>query len=526
MEETLANYLQVKKRQQVIALLELGWSYRRIEAETGVRRETVSRYDRRRRSNAAKVFPGSETPEGHQDGDLPPEASSNPAKAFPGSTSNAAKVFPGSGTASRSAAATYHDAITTKLDQRLSVQRIWQDLVEDYGYGHSYESVKRYVRGLRPARRVVGVYHSEPGEEGQVDFFRGAPTLDPDKGQWRRPWVFRLTLGCSRHGYEEAVWDQKVETFLRLHEHAFEDLGGVPCAIRHDNLKSAVVRACLFDPDVNTVYAAFAEHWGFTPLPTRPRNPKENGKQERSGGYVKDNALKGRRFDSLGEQNVFLRHWNRTIARLRIHGTTRKQVWTHFLDVERPALKPLAPEPFALFESGTRIVHPDGHVEVKGGYYPVPSQLLGQEVRVRWDDRMVRVFSGDALQAAHARVPAGQYARTGGDKEVTSSQQAFVRKLLGRCERVGAELHAWAAEALTERGVRAIRLIQGAVALTRKHPREAVCRGAALALKHRLFRHKDLCRLVEQAPRQRQLDLIDDHPSIRSLDHYRLEELT
>jgi hypothetical protein len=166
----LANYLKMKKRQQVIALLELGWSYRRIEAETGVRRETVSRYAGQRDSKAAKVFPGS--------------------------ASKAAKVFPGSPTVSRSAAAAYHDVIAGKLDQRLSLQRIWQDLVADYGYGHSYESVKRYVRGLRRTGRVAGVCHSDPGEEGQVDFFRGAPTLHPDSGQWRRPWVFRLTL-CS-----------------------------------------------------------------------------------------------------------------------------------------------------------------------------------------------------------------------------------------------------------------------------------------------------------------------------------------
>jgi len=37
------NYLKKAQQQQVIALLELGWTYRRIEAETGVRRETVSR---------------------------------------------------------------------------------------------------------------------------------------------------------------------------------------------------------------------------------------------------------------------------------------------------------------------------------------------------------------------------------------------------------------------------------------------------------------------------------------------------
>jgi len=66
---------------------------------------------------------------------------------------------------------------------------------------------------------------------------------------------------------------------------------------------------------VNEVYTAFARHWGFTPLPIQPRRPQENGKQERSGGYVKGNALKGHRFDSLDAHNAHLRHWNRTIAR-------------------------------------------------------------------------------------------------------------------------------------------------------------------------------------------------------------------
>ena len=41
----MPNYLKMPKTQQILALLELEWSYRRIEAETGVRRETISRYD-------------------------------------------------------------------------------------------------------------------------------------------------------------------------------------------------------------------------------------------------------------------------------------------------------------------------------------------------------------------------------------------------------------------------------------------------------------------------------------------------
>ena len=133
----MANYLKMKQRQQVIALLDLGWTYRRIEAETGVRRETVSRYDRLRQSNAAKVFPGSvPRPSAAEPPQAPDLATTvaNPAKVFPGSPSNAAKVFPGSRVPPRSTAAPYRDAILEKLDLGLSLQRIWQDLVEEYGF--------------------------------------------------------------------------------------------------------------------------------------------------------------------------------------------------------------------------------------------------------------------------------------------------------------------------------------------------------------------------------------------------------
>lgn len=528
----MGNYLKVDKKQQVLALLQLGWSYRRIEAETGVRRETVSRYDPRRPPKPATGFPGSEGDSGEISEKFEGSGDSNPARVFAGSEPKAAKVFSGSAAPPRSSAAIHHDEIVHKVEkQRLSMKRVWQDLVEDYGYAYSYESVKRYVRGLKIRRPLVGVMHCEPGEEAQVDFFRGAPTFDPQRGQWRRPWVFRMTLCCSRHGYEEAVWDQKLETFLRLHEEAFLDFEGVPKVIRHDNVKAAVVRACLYDPDVNTVYLAFAEHWGFTPLPTRPRNPKENGKQERSGGYVKNNALKGRRFGSLDELNQFLRRWNRTIARLRIHGTTRKQVWSHFLETDKPALQALATERFAFFHCGTRGVHPDAHVEVEGAFYPVPPTLLYKDVQVRWDQKLVRVYydEGDAepaLVASHLRVAAGQFAPEPGKPPVTSSQKAYVAKLLGRCERVGPSLRAWADAAYEERGVRALRLMQGVLNLTRKHPRETILWAAERTRERQLFRYQDFRRLVERAhsSQPRQLPLLSEHPDIRPMNDYRLED--
>lgn len=80
---------------------------------------------------------------------------------FAGSDANPAKTFPGS----RHAAAIYHDTICEKRDAGLSVQRIWQDLVEEYGYGASYESIKRYLRSLPAPRRPVGVFLSAPGDD-------------------------------------------------------------------------------------------------------------------------------------------------------------------------------------------------------------------------------------------------------------------------------------------------------------------------------------------------------------------------
>jgi transposase len=520
----MPNYLKMPKKSQVLALLELGWSYRRIEAETGVRRETVSRYDQARRSNAAKTFPGSHASPPAESPDLSLTGDSNAAKTFAGSEANPAKTFPGSPPRHRFAAAIYRTAIAEKLEAGLSLQRIWQDLVEEYGYGASYESVKRFVRTMAPTRRAVGVFHCAPGAEAQVDFFRGAPTLDVTTGEWRRPWVFRMTLGHSRHGYEEAVWDQKLETFLRLHERAFRDFGGVPRVIRHDNLKAAVVRACFYDPDSHDVYVAFAAHWGFTPLPTQPRTPQENGKQERSGGYVKSNALKGRRFDSLDTQNAFLRHWNRTIARLRIHGTTRRQVWTHFIEVEQAALQLLPSDPFPFFASGERTVHTDGHVEVGGAFYPVPLALLGQKLRVRWDVHLVRVFNGDSLVAVHARVREGVYAPRAGEAEASTRQQAFVDRLVGQCERVGPALKQWADAALAARGVRAIRLIQGVLGLTRKHPRERVLVAIAEAHARQHFRYQTIRQLVERTPARPAPTLRADDPAIRPMTQYTLED--
>jgi len=498
----MGNYLTMADKQRILALLELGWSYRRIQRETGVHRDTVARYDPRQAPKPANVSTG---------------FISKPAGVYPGPTS---------------ACEPYRDYIAKAIEQGLTAQRIWQDLREEYGFGYCYASVKRFVRHVKQRRpEVAGVMEHPPGREAQVDFVQGPPTLHPTEGRWRRPWILRVTLSCSRHGYEEAMWAQDRVHFLRAIEHAFLDFGGVPEILRHDNLKAAIVRACLYDPDVSELYAAFARHWGFVPLPARPRHPEEDGIVENSGGYVKDNAVKGRRFDSLEELNAYLARWNRTIARLRIHGTTRKQVYAHFLEVDKPALKPLAQECFNLFNVGTRTVHPDGHIQIDDAYYSVPHTLVGEHVRVQWDERLLRVYAGGKCVAVHSRTAVGTFATRNEHRPAhkPAREEAYVAGLLAKAEHVGANTLDWAKAACEERGVRAYRLLQGMLSLTRNHPRERVDWACRVALERRLFRYKVLRRLVEQAEAQRPTPipvLIQSHELIRDLFEYAEEVKT
>ena len=480
----MGNYLKMAEKQRILALLELGWSYRRIQRETGVDRETVARYDPGREPKPAKVSTG-------------------PA----------------------SACEPYRSIIEAAVAKGLTAQRIWQDLNEDYHFSHQYASVKRFVRTVKRRRpEVAAVMEHPPGEEAQVDFFQGPVTLDPTIGRWRRPWVFRMTLSCCSHSYEEPMWRQDKVSYIRAHENAFLDFGGVPRVVRLDNLKAGVARACLYDPDISELYAAFAKHWGFVPLPSRPRHPQEQGVAERGGGYVKDNALKGRRFDSLEELDTFLKHWNRTIARVRIHGTTRKQVYTHFLEVEKPALKPVPEERFSLFEVGTRTVHPDGYVEVARAFYSVPDRLLGEEVRVYWDERLVRIYHQGQCVGVYTRAPAGTFNSLDEHRPAhkPARQQAYQANLLTKAEHIGPRALSWAQGAIEERDVRAYRLLQGMISLTRKHPRERVNWACGIALERRLFRYKPLRRLVEQAAARSPAPppLRQSHDIIRDLSEY------
>jgi len=509
------NHLMVSLQHSIFTLAARGWSGRRIARELGINRETVGRH---LKAKPAMVTTG--VAEGAPD--------SKPAISTLGSAgtveSNPAISTPGSCAGRKSDALPFSGEIEAGLHGGLSVQRIYQDLVSEHAFTGSYQSVKRFARRFSasmdpPFRRM----ECEPGEEMQVDFGRGAWVVE--EGRRRRPHVYRCVLSHSRKGYTEAVWRQSTDSFIRCTENAFRHFGGVPGRMVIDNLKAGVIQADWFDPELNPKLLEFCTYYGTVLLPTKPAMPRHKGKVERGVDYVQENALKGRQFQSLAEQNQFLEVWERTVADTRIHGTVREQVLKRFLTAERPALRPLPAMFFPSFEEAPRSVHRDGHVEFGKAYYSAPPEYVGRKVWVRADSRLVRLFNTrmDPI-GIHARVEPGHFATDAAHlhPHKLSLTERGPEYLLGRCRRLGPGCGAWAEAMYRHRGVYGIRSLQGLLHLAKQHPVHALEHAAVRALEHACWRLRDLRALLAVKDNVIQLDFLQAHPLIRDLSAYRM----
>lgn len=278
--------------------------------------------------------------------------------------------------------------------------------LREQGFGGSYGSVQRFVHRLEP-RRVEATVRVEraPGEEGQVDFGYAGQMLD-EQGQRRKAWAFVMTLAWSRHQYVEFVFDQRVETWLDLHRHAFEFFGGVPRRIVTDNLKAAIVQACWegTDPQVQWAYRECAEHYDFLIAPCRPAMPQHKGKVERGVGYVKSNFLAGRGEMTLAQANRAVRTWCLTTAGQRLHGTTHERPLDRFTQTEQAVLRPLPVVPYERVIWKRAHLQRDCHVVFERAYYSAPCRCIGQTLLVRASRRTVQLYTLDyRLIATHSR---------------------------------------------------------------------------------------------------------------------------
>jgi len=569
----MANVLKEEKKQQVLALGRLGWSLRRIQQTTRIRRETASAY---LKAAGIAVRPpsgwGRQAPKpanevitdlGAEKPALPvisdplncnpnpnPEKPSNKGKAKatskpanevitdseviadlnPSQPDEMGALAPetGRGQAASpqpspraSACEPYREAIELGLSRGRNARAIWQDLVCESGFASSYQSVQRFVRKRRgaqvPEARVVIV--TAPGQEAQVDYGTGPMVRDPESRKYRRTRLFVMTLGCSRKSVRLLTFRSSSRIWAELHERAFRRLGGATRIVVLDNLREGVLVPDIYDPALNPLYRDVLAHYGAVAMPCRIQDPDRKGKVESGVGHAQRTPLKGLRFESLEEAQAYLDHWEQRWADTRIHGTTKRQVAAMFAE-EKPTLLPLPLEPFRYYQYGERIVHLDGCVEVEAAYYGAPPGWIGRQVGVQWDDLYVRLLdpkTGQLLRE-HLRQKRGWYRIQTEDRPKRTPLRTS--QLLWRAGRAGLHIGTLCDAIHRQEGEVGVRRILGVLSLAKKYGTAAVDEACAAALEMGVQQYRFVRRYLERHP-QAPLSLQQVDPLIRELVQYR-----
>lgn len=486
------------QKSSVLTLVQSEVSQHEISRKTGVDRKTIRKLARAVALALAAGGSNSPTPATGSEslpGQIPPP---RPPAGEAGGSAISRQRLPAH---ARSACEAHREWIEAQVRLGRNAMAIYQELVDRFGFAQRYNSVKRFCRGLR--RREPEQFDRLeflPGEEAQVDYGEGAPTLYPGSvsGRYRKPRLFVMTLRHSRRSYRRVVWKSSSETWARLHEQAFRYFGGCPQYVVLDNLKEGVITPDIYEPQLNRLYSAMLAHYGVVADPARVRDPNRKGTVESAIQHTQATALKGRRFDSLEAQNAYLLHWEEKWAAQRIHGRAKRQVEEMFQE-ERAQLKALPLEGMRYFEEGVRTVGDDTTIQVQGAWYAARPAAIGSQVLIRLYEHELEIREVQTLELIRRHTRAARK----GEVKLPEAERVFnpsrqTHQILARAERLGPKTHELCSALFAKRGREAQKSMWGIVALSPRYPAWIIEQAAARALLRQVHSYKAVRALADR----------------------------
>ena len=285
---------------------------------------------------------------------------------------------------------------------------LWEEYRQKEEDGFSYS---RYCHHYRMwERRQDPDMHMDhkAGDITYMDFTgKKMHIADPDTGEIQEVESFVSILGASQLTYVEFIRSQKLEDWILVNENAFLYYNGTTKGITPDNLKSAVTKACNYEPLINETYNDLARHYGTVVLPTRPIKPQDKSLAESAVTLVYQRIfapLRNMSFFSLRELNeaaweLLEKHNNTPFQRRDI---TRRQL---FDEIEKSELRPLPGSRYELKRYQVSKVEFNYYVYLKDDkhYYSVPSQYIGIKVKTIYSSRVVEIYKDNVRIAIHQR---------------------------------------------------------------------------------------------------------------------------
>jgi transposase len=301
------------------------------------------------------------------------------------------------------------DYFTQELKKRgVTRHLLWEEYLEAYPRGYGHSQFNFHLSQNLIARKPSAVLQYKPGEKLFIDF-AGDPLsyVNPDTGEVIQCQVFVACLPYSDYSFAIAVMSQRVEDFLYALGCCLQDIGGVPDILIPDNLKSAIVKANRYEPDINRALDDFANHYGTTVIPARAYKPKDKALVENEVGIIYTRVyakLRNHLFFDLASLNEGIK------GKIKDHNQTRMQLKPYsreekFISDEKHLLKPLPGQPFQLkyyreltvAKNNHILLYPDKH------YYSVPYVNIGSIVKVIYTRTLVHIYAKGEQVAVHVR---------------------------------------------------------------------------------------------------------------------------
>lgn len=417
--------------------------------------------------------------------------------------------------------------------KHVTLDLLWQEYKAEHPEGLRYSAFCQHYRDWVGRLSVSMRQTHRPGEKLFVDYAGTTlAVIDPASGEIRSVQLFVAVLGASNYTYAEATWSQGLADWLGAHVRALEFFGGCPEIVVPDNLKSGVIKAGFYEPDLNPSYQEWAAHYGVAVLPARVRKPKDKAKVENAVLVASRwiiAVVRNRRFFSLAELNraiaELLERLN-TRAFKKLPGCRRQA----FEALDRPRLRPLPAARYAFAEWVRRRVGIDYHVEVGGHYYSVPYRFARQELDARIGAHTVELFHKGVRVASHVRSrEKGRHTTV--EAHMAPAHQAVAGwnapRLLEWARKVGPHTAAYVEHLMGSRAhpQQAYRACLGVLRLAREYGRnrlEAACE-RALAIHARTY-HSVASILKNGLDRQSASDaqssLPPEHANVRGSSYY------
>ena len=286
---------------------------------------------------------------------------------------------------------------------------LWEEYLQEIPDGLKYTQFCYHYQQWKKHEKLSMHINHKSGDKMFVDYTgHRMKIIDPETGTKTPVEVFVAILPASQLTYAEASGDQTQESFMRSNERAIRFFGGVPAAIVPDNLKSGVIRPDIYEPDLNPLFADFAEYYRTAVIPARARKPKDKAHVENAVKIIYTRVfapLRNKTFHNLCELNQAIKerlevHNNKKLTKMTV---SRQEL---FEEVERSELKalPVAPYPLKYFQDNS-LVEFNYHVRLKedNHYYSVPHLLRGKRVKLIYDDRNVAIYHDNVRIVQHRR---------------------------------------------------------------------------------------------------------------------------